>query len=140
MSCGEPAVPTALRPPPRIALMVCPLCLEESGRRIAILAEFALGSDPVVTVVQIVGCQHGARFAQTGGLTSSEQRRMTQAALEMWDAARREERGAVASPGAPSDPFPHAAVMCAPIRGRDRGFRCEADRPPRAPRGRQRTR
>jgi hypothetical protein len=77
--------------PSPIALLFCPLCLEK-GQRVAILAEYDL-STPIVTVADLVGCVHADLFGQTIGLTVDEERRMIQAALDMWDASRDEEEG-----------------------------------------------
>jgi len=76
--------------PSPIALLVCPLCVEQSGRRVAILAEYDL-STPVVTVADLFGCAHAEVFGQVGGLTLDEERRLIQAALDMWETSQRDE-------------------------------------------------
>jgi hypothetical protein len=73
-------------------LFVCPLCSEESGERVVILAEYDL-STPLVTVGDLIGCLHAQRFGQVGGLTVDEERRLIDAALAMWEAHQREEGG-----------------------------------------------
>jgi hypothetical protein len=77
--------------PSPIALLFCPLC-HEKGQRVAILAEYDL-STPIVTVADLVGCVHAELFGQVVGLTVAEERRMIQAALDMWDAGRDEDEG-----------------------------------------------
>jgi len=103
---SEHIAPTPLPPSP-IALMLCPLCFEESGERIAIVAEYR--SEPIVTVAHLVGCQHGVRFGEPDGLTFADRQRMTQAALKTWAIAQQ--------------------MMYAFLPCRDRGVRCGADRP-----------
>ena len=76
--------------PPAIALLFCPLCAEQSGERVAILAEYDL-STPILTVADLVGCAHAGRFGQIGGLTLDEERRLIEAALDMWEIGRRDE-------------------------------------------------
>ena len=76
--------------PSHVALFICPLCVEERGERLAILAEYDL-STPMVTVADLVGCAHAERFGQVGALTVDEERRLIEAALDMWEAARRDE-------------------------------------------------
>ena len=71
------------------ALLFCPQCFEQLGERVAILAEYDL-STPLVTIAELVGCFHADLFGQVPGLTVDEERRVIQAALDMWDAARRD--------------------------------------------------
>ncbi len=73
------------QPPSPIGLLVCPLCFEQSGERVVILAEYDL-STPFVTVGDLVGCPHAARFGQIGALTVDEERRLIEAALKTWAA------------------------------------------------------
>ena len=83
--------PRAMDPRPSPAvLLVCPLCFEETGQRIAIFAEFDL-STPMVTVADLVGCAHAKRFGHVGGLSPDEERRLIEAALDVWEAARQED-------------------------------------------------
>ena len=76
--------------PSPIALFICPLCFEETGERVAVLAEYDL-STPMVTVADLVGCAHAERFGQVGALTLDEERRLIEAALDVWEAAQRDE-------------------------------------------------
>ena len=138
MSSGR-LVPAPLPPSP-IALMLCPLCFEESGQRIAIVAEYRF--DPAVTVAHLIGCQHGARFGQAGGLTFTDRHRMTRAALEMWDAAPQDQKGEGSRrsgpvSGATRDPLIHASMIYGLRHCRDRSFKCGADRPRHPRRGRR---
>jgi len=83
--------PRAMDPRPSpVGLFFCPLCFEQTGERIAIFAEFDL-STPVVTVADLAGCAHAERFGQVGGLTPAEERRLIEAALDVWEAARQED-------------------------------------------------
>jgi hypothetical protein len=75
--------------PSPIALLVCPLCFEQTGERVVILAEYDL-STPFVTVGDLVGCPHAQRFGQVGGLTVDEERRLIQAALDMRKASQQD--------------------------------------------------
>ena len=77
------------QPPGPPAFFVCPLCSEESGRRIVIFVEYDL-TTPFVSVGDLVGCPHARRFGQLGGLTLDEERRLIEAALELWEAMLRE--------------------------------------------------
>jgi hypothetical protein len=77
-------------PPSPILLLVCPLCLEQLGERVVILAEYDL-STPIVTVADLVGCAHAERFGEVGGLALDEERRLIEAALEMWELSREDE-------------------------------------------------
>ena len=52
------------QPSSPIAWFVCPLCFEESGQRVRILAEYDL-STPLVTVGDLIGCP--ARLALRAG-------------------------------------------------------------------------
>ena len=127
---AEPVRPTAVPAASPIALMLCPLCFGESGRRVAIVAEYAVRSASVVTVAHLVGCEHGARFAQAGALTFAERYRLTRAALAMWDAERRDAAGQgsrLAGPGLgdlpTSAPLTPGLVSC-----RNRAIGCRAER------------
>ena len=114
---SERVPPTGSLSAAPIALVMCPLCFEASGRRVAIVAEYAVRPACAVTVAHLVGCEHGARFAQAGALTLAERQRLTRAALAMWEAEPR-----------------HAMGPC-----RDRGAGCRAERARRSLRRGHRT-
>jgi hypothetical protein len=91
LPAARPRPPASMdQPSSPIAWFVCPLCFEESGQRVRILAEYDL-STPLVTVGDLIGCPHAQRFGQVGGLTVDEERRLIDAALAMWEAHQREE-------------------------------------------------
>ena len=118
---AEPTSGVATAP---IALMMCPLCFGESGRRVAIVAEYAVRPARAATVAHLVGCEHGARFGQADALTLAERRRLIGAALAMWEAGRRDPTGQSALRASTA---PHELPLPILLSCRDRGAGCRAE-------------
>jgi hypothetical protein len=62
----------------------CPLCRGRAGRDVRIVAELDLETR-YVTVADLSGCAHAARFGEIDALSEDDERALIDAALNAWE-------------------------------------------------------
>lgn len=62
----------------------CPLCRARKGRDVRIVAELDLETR-FVTVADLSGCAHAARFGEIDALSEDDERALIDAALTAWE-------------------------------------------------------